>query len=99
MNSLLIITGAGASHDVVDESWVPKDERFKPPLTKNLFRPPTFISDDIPSEGEESSCILECLRRNPVAAMVGMKYLTLSAGSKEKEKSRNAGEEHIHKSR
>jgi len=36
--NLLIITGAGASHDVADHSIVAPNDRYQPPLTKDLFK-------------------------------------------------------------
>ncbi len=65
MNNLLIITGAGASHDVVG-GGVSIDPAFKPPLTKDLFLPETNLDD--------YRAIIDCLRRNPIAYQVGYEF-------------------------
>ncbi len=60
MDNLLIITGAGASHDLVVRRGPNPlvDEDFRPPLTKDLFDAAT-------------RCTSNCLRGNTVACDIG----------------------------
>jgi len=61
MNNLLVITGAGASYDLVHLSNNLVDRRFIPPLTKDLFN-------------DEHTCISAVLKKNPIAAHVGYEF-------------------------
>jgi hypothetical protein len=71
MNNLLVITGAGASHDVVHLPNQLVNATFQPPLTKDLF-------DD------SSQCIADCLKHHHIAASVGYGLkLTLNSASPE----------------
>ena len=71
MDNLLIITGAGASYDVVQLPNSLVDVRFRPPLTKDLFR------DDL-------HCTSSCLINNPVANNIGYELkLKLNSASPE----------------
>lgn len=74
LNNLLLITGAGASHDVIDLARMLVSESLRPPLTKNLFYPPLYNEKEIASKGEESGYILECLESHPLAAQVGYEF-------------------------
>ena len=68
MDKILIITGAGASHDSVNDKEVDSDINYKPPLTKDIFRPP------YPFTTLESMCIYDILRRHRIASDVGYGY-------------------------
>lgn len=87
MDNLLIITGAGASHDlVVRQGPNPLvDEEFRPPLTKDLF------NTDI-------LCTSKSLISNPVANDVGYK-LKLKLNSDSPEESLESSLSNIKKSK
>lgn len=71
-NKLLIVTGAGASYDLVnpDASTVLSNRAYRPPLTKYIFKAP--VGPTVKSG--ESSCISEILINHPYAAAVGSQY-------------------------
>lgn len=84
MENLLIITGAGASYDVIDFNSTPVNEPYRPPLTKNLFYPQVPSPDEVPSETEESGFILKCLENHPRANQIGYEFrLHFGEGDKE----------------
>lgn len=62
MNTLLIITGAGASHDVADHREINVRPEFMPPLTNNLFTG---------GDGQLIGAVNRFLIANPIAAQVG----------------------------
>lgn len=71
MDNLLVITGAGASHDVVHLPNQLVNATFQPPLTKDLFN-------------DSRACIADCLKAHPIAASVGYGLkLTLNSASPE----------------
>jgi hypothetical protein len=75
MNSLLLITGAGASFDVVNRSLIPTNTEFRPPLTRDLFYPsPRYIRDFKLEERLESNYVNLCLENHPIAAKIGLDY-------------------------
>lgn len=78
MNNLLLITGAGASHDVINEDIISSEafgtSSFRPPLTKNLFYPPLPDSREVGSPSEESGFILTCLSEHPLAYQAGYEF-------------------------
>lgn len=69
---ILLITGAGASFDCIDEdrTGLPIDNRYQPPLTINLFQPPIPITGIPHGEGE---VIQRILAKHTIAAKVGYK--------------------------
>ncbi len=78
MKNLLLITGAGASHGVINEGIISSEAtgriQFRPPLTKNLFYPPLPNSEEVGSPSEESGYILTCLMEHPLAFQVGYDF-------------------------
>lgn len=76
MNSLLIITGAGASYDCVQSSRANIKSEFTPPLAKNLFN--TVPQKDNPT----NETIALHLSNNPLAYQVGYKFHSSFAGNK-----------------
>lgn len=62
MNTLLIITGAGASHDVADHREINVHSEFQPPLTNYLFTG---------GVGQLIGSVNQHLIANPIAAQVG----------------------------
>jgi hypothetical protein len=77
MKSILIITGAGASHDVVHKNAERDTER--PPLTEKLFDKDYILK----LEGIDSPCaISHYLKANPLAAHVGYEYMRQPEGKK-----------------
>ncbi len=68
MSNLLLITGAGASHDVVPKE-VPCDLSYKPPLTKNLF-----LYQRSPTTATHKPYTLECLKNHPLAYQAGYEF-------------------------
>ena len=83
MRNLLLITGAGASYDVVD--WREGNVNFKywPPLTRNLFKPilRNIENRDKFREIVVSECINDQLSKHPVANELGIEFATQYAGS------------------
>lgn len=61
---LLVLTGAGASHDVVDKECIRVNGAMCPPLTKDLFGYPASV----PSP---DSIMHACLKKHPLALQVG----------------------------
>ena len=76
MNSLVIITGAGASHDCVQSSRANINSEFTPPLTKNLFN--TALQEDNPT----NKVIALHLSNNHLAYQVGYKFHSSFSGHK-----------------
>jgi len=77
MKNLLLITGAGASHDVVDFNAVDVDLICRPPLTRHLFRPPfEYVIKDGETAVVQSKYIDTCLERHPIAQAVGIGLTT-----------------------
>lgn len=86
MNNLFLITGAGASYDVVDRSLIPTNAEFRPPLTKNLFYPyPNYIRDSKLEKQLESNYVNLCLVDHPVASKIGLAYKMRVIKGKEEE--------------
>jgi hypothetical protein len=81
MNNLLIITGAGASYDVINEEIISSEasgtSSYRPPLTKNIFYPPLPDAREVGSPDEESGYILTCLREHPLAYQAGYEFHNL----------------------
>jgi len=68
MRKLLLITGAGASYDVVDEKKNSSiNPKYRPPLTKDLFL------SHFDNEGTHS-CIMDCMKKHPIAHSRGYSY-------------------------
>lgn len=65
MKSILIITGAGASHDVAEPREISVSSFCTPPLTKDLFRS---------GEGQKIGVVKEKLQNNPIAAQIGAEW-------------------------
>lgn len=74
MEKLLIITGAGASHDVVETirnsqttiTSLHSNIKYRPPLTEKLF--------DMTFSDHESACIKEVLHRNQMSYQAAYEY-------------------------
>ena len=65
MDSLLLITGAGASYDIIAIDRVPiQNITYRPPLTKDLFLFDTALADGSPYSAN-------CLQEHPIASQVG----------------------------
>lgn len=71
LNNLLVITGAGASYNVIDETQIDVDPIFKAPLTKNLFN------------SRIGGHITKCLKKNPLAHQVGYNFHTYTNSKNE----------------
>lgn len=71
-NKLLIITGAGASYDLVNTSvsTVSVAHAYRPPLTNYIFKAPVGPA----VKSGESSCISDILVKHPLAAAAGTRY-------------------------
>lgn len=84
--NLLIITGAGASHDVINENIISPEAfnsfSYKAPLTKNLFYPPTR-NGEVAAPAEESGYILTCLKEYPLAWQAGYDFLNTCQNANE----------------
>jgi len=66
MSTLLLITGAGASFDSINEELVPDETVvFRPPLTVDLFPFHSIIGAPIDPHS------LECLKSHPIASQIG----------------------------
>jgi len=65
MNNLLIITGAGASHDAASSIYSNVSIDHKPPLTSQLFLAGKRLGLGA------THCVVDYLKRNPIAAQVG----------------------------
>lgn len=71
MNNLLIITGAGASHDIIPLDRVPTQNRtYQPPLTKDLFLFDVTLADGSPYSAN-------CLQEHSIASQVGHNFYNL----------------------
>lgn len=85
MSNLLLITGAGASYDVVDPNLIPVNLDKRPPITKNLFYPD---ERDIVVRGKlvrnEYLYVNECLKEHRIAAKIGLDYKVQVHQNKEK---------------
>ncbi len=85
MNNLLLITGAGASYDVVDPNLIPVTIEKRPPITRDLFYP---NERDIVLRARlvkhQHSYINECLKEHTVAAKIGYHYKMKEYQNKEK---------------
>ena len=60
--TLMLITGAGASHDVANPLQDSVKEEYTPPLTNKLF---------LSGKGQLILYVRECLQKNPYAAQIG----------------------------
>jgi hypothetical protein len=78
MNNLLLITGAGASYDVINEDIISSEatgtSSYRPPLTRNLFYPSLSDSGEVGSPNEEGGYVLTCLKEHPLAAQAGYEF-------------------------
>lgn len=88
MNNLLLITGAGASYDVVDPALIPVNREYRPPLTRNLFFPkasfsgPDYYKGPIINEGFYAN---ECIQKYPIAAKIGYAFKMKMESGREEE--------------
>jgi len=80
---LLLITGAGASHDCIEKAMtgLTVNDYYRPPLTKYLFKPPE--GNDV--WHDESKVVSEILANHGMASSIGNEFISKQLSTDEEQ--------------